>query len=187
MFPAELMVSEIRHGDERLFIGFVRDLSERRRFEARLNRLHANRLDSMADMATALAHELNQPLAAAANYLFTARHLLGAKPEPADAAVDEALDKASSQMHRAGQIIAHLREFIARGEPDKMEQSLHELIRRTCELVAPSAQAGRGRDRPPSRRGRGQGARRPGSDRAGDGQPDPQRDRGDERRRRNAS
>ena len=63
--------------------------------------------------------------------------------EPADAAVNDALDKASSQMHRAGQIIAHLREFMARGEPDKMEQSLHDLIRRTCELVAPSArQAG---------------------------------------------
>ena len=142
-FPVELTVSETRHGDERLFIGFVRDLSERRRFEARLNRLHGNRIDSMADMATALAHELNQPLAAASNYLYSARHLLGARPEPADAAVNDALDKASSQMHRAGQIIAHLREFMARGEPDKMEQSLHNLIRRTCELVAPSArQAG---------------------------------------------
>ena len=101
--------------------------------------MHANRLDSMADMATALAHEINQPLAAAANYLFAVRHLLEGKAEPAGLAVDEALDKASAQMHRAGQIIAHLREFITRGEPDKMEQSLHGLIRRTCELVAPSA------------------------------------------------
>ncbi len=142
-FPVELRVSETRHGDERLFIGFVRDLTERRRFEARLSRLHANRLDLMADMATALAHELNQPLAAAANYLFTARHILGAKPDALNDGVDEALDKASSQMHRAGQIIAHLREFMTRGEPDKLEHSLHSLIRRTCELVAPTArQAG---------------------------------------------
>ena len=137
--PIELMVSEIRHGGERVFIGFARDLSERRRFEARLSRLHGNRLDSMANMATALAHELNQPLAAAANYLFTVRHLLGTKPGPADARIDEALGKASSQMHRAGQIIAHLREFMTRGEPDKTEQSLHDLIRRACELLAPSA------------------------------------------------
>ena len=42
-------------------------------------------------------------------------------------------------MLRAGQIISHLREFMARGEPDKVEQSLHDLIRRTCELVGPSA------------------------------------------------
>ena len=138
-FPVELTVSETRHGDERLFIGFVRDLSERRRFEARLKRLHGNRIELMADMATALAHELNQPLAAAANYLFTARHLIAGKPEPAGEAINDALDKASSQMHRAGQIIAHLREFISRGEPDKMEHSLHDLILGTCELVAPSA------------------------------------------------
>jgi two-component system, chemotaxis family, CheB/CheR fusion protein len=139
VFPAELTATEIHHDGERLFIGFARDLSERRQFEARLSRLHSNRLDSMANMATALAHEINQPLAAAANYLFTARHLLGTKPGPVDAQIGEALDKASSQMHRAGQIIAHLREFMARGEPDKTEQSLHDLIRRACELLAPSA------------------------------------------------
>ena len=139
LFPAELTVTEIRHGGQRLFIGFLRDLSERRRFEQRLGRLHLNRLDAMADMATALAHELNQPLAAAANYLFTARHVLGSKPGGADAAVDDALDKASQQMHRAGQIVAHLREFMARGEPDKIELSLHDLIKTTCSLVIPLA------------------------------------------------
>ena len=46
-FPVELLVSEIRYRDERLFIGFMRDLSERRRFEARLSRLHSNRLESL--------------------------------------------------------------------------------------------------------------------------------------------
>jgi two-component system CheB/CheR fusion protein len=137
LFPAELGVSEIRHGHERLFIGFVRDLSERRRFEARLSRLHANRLDSMADMATALAHELNQPLAAASNYLTTARNMLGGEAASTPRPVDEALDKASAQMLRAGQIVSHMREFMARGEPDKVEQGLHELIRRACELARP--------------------------------------------------
>ena len=44
-FPVELMVSETSHGGERLFIGFIRDLSERRRFQARLSKLHGNRLD----------------------------------------------------------------------------------------------------------------------------------------------
>ncbi|MBV9287539.1 MAG: PAS domain S-box protein, partial [Hyphomicrobiales bacterium] len=139
LFPAELAISEIRHGQERLFIGFVRDLSERRRFEARLSRLHGNRLDSMANMATALAHELNQPLAAASNYLTAIRHMLGAEPPSTPQAVNEALDKASSQMLRAGQIVSHMREFMARGEPDKVEQSLHELIRRACELARPLA------------------------------------------------
>jgi two-component system CheB/CheR fusion protein len=135
-FAVELGVSEIRHGKERLFIGFVRDLSERRRFEARLSKLHANRLDSMADMATALAHELNQPLAAATNYFALARQIAGSGPQPPT--LQEALEKASGQLLRAGQIIAHLREFMTRGEPNRVEQSLHALIRDACELVAPS-------------------------------------------------
>jgi two-component system CheB/CheR fusion protein len=139
VFPLELTISEIQHGGERLFIGFARDLSERRQFEARLNRLHSNRLDTMADMATALAHEINQPLAAASNYVSAARHMLGAKAESSVPAVDEALEKAASQMLRAGQIISHLREFMGRGEPNKLEQSLHDLIRSACELVTPAA------------------------------------------------
>ena len=138
VFPAELTISETWHGAERLFIGFLRDLSERRRFEERLSRMHNNRLDSLSNMATALAHEINQPLAAASNYLFTARNLLKADAET-PAAVDEALDKSAEQLHRAAKIIAHLREFVARGEPNKMEHGLHELIEQACELVASSA------------------------------------------------
>ena len=134
-FPVELSVSEIRHDKELLFIGFARDLSERRRFEARLSKLHANRLNSMADMATALAHELNQPLAAATNYFALARQIAGAGSQPP--MLGEALEKASGQLLRAGQIIAHLREFITRGEPNRVEQSLHALIRSACDLVAP--------------------------------------------------
>ncbi|RBP09679.1 two-component system CheB/CheR fusion protein [Roseiarcus fermentans] len=138
-FPIELSVSEIRHDEERLFIGFIRDLSERRRFEARLNKLHANRLDSMADMATALAHELNQPLAAASNYFSLVRQLAADPAQPQKPALKEAIDKAAAQLLRAGQIIAHLREFMARGEPNRVEQSLHGLIRRACDLATPSA------------------------------------------------
>ena len=137
--PVEIQITETWHGAERLFIGFIRDLSERRNLEARLGRLHRNRLDSLSDMATALAHEINQPLAAASNYLFSARHLLGARGKPPEPAVGEALDKASAQLHRAGQIIAHLREFVARGEPNKIEHGLHDLIRGACELIAASA------------------------------------------------
>jgi two-component system CheB/CheR fusion protein len=142
IFPVELMVSEIRHGGERLFIGFMRDLSEKRRFEARLHKLHANRLASMAEMATALAHEINQPLAAATTYLNAARRILNGKligktkqlPE-----LGEALEHAAAQTMQAGRIVGHLREFISRGEPDKTVQSLHALIERACELTSPGA------------------------------------------------
>ena len=103
----------------------IRDTAASKRADEALRRAEADlarvaRLTRMDELAASIAHEINQPLAAAANYLFAVRHLLEGKAEPAGLAVDEALDKASAQMHRAGQIIAHLREFITRGEPDNV-------------------------------------------------------------------
>ncbi|MGJ0507093.1 MAG: chemotaxis protein CheB [Methylocystis sp.] len=135
-FPAEATVSRTRHGGGRLFIVFIRDLSERRKLESRLERLHINRLSSMAEMATALAHEINQPLTAAATYLKVARRLLATHTaDPQD--VSSTVDKAAEQMLRAGEIIGHLREFVGPGEPDKTTQSLHALIRQACKLMLP--------------------------------------------------
>ena len=70
----ELAVGEMQSGNQRFFTGFVRDLSERQQTEARLQELqselvHISRLTAMGEMASALAHELNQPLSAIANYL----------------------------------------------------------------------------------------------------------------------
>jgi two-component system, LuxR family, sensor kinase FixL len=68
-FPMELAVGEVKLKDRRLFTGFVRDLTERQRTETRLQELqaelmHVSRLLAMGEMASALAHELNQPLSA---------------------------------------------------------------------------------------------------------------------------
>jgi two-component system, chemotaxis family, CheB/CheR fusion protein len=134
VFPAELMVSQARRDDERLFIGFVRDLSEKRKFEARLDRLYKNRLSSMAEMVTALAHEINQPLAAAATYLQAARRQFAAlEQKPAD--IDKTLSSAAGELVRTGRIIGQLRQFISNGEPEKSMQNLHQLIRQAHELA----------------------------------------------------
>jgi PAS domain S-box-containing protein len=133
-FPGELIVSSTTHGEERLLIGFIRDLSEKQRLEARLSKLHENRLASMAEMATSLAHEINQPLQVAASYLSIAQRRAGDNRE-----VVEAVDKASAQVVRAGRIVGHLREFVARRESDMTTQSLHELIRKAGELTVPTA------------------------------------------------
>jgi C4-dicarboxylate-specific signal transduction histidine kinase len=136
-FPAEAKASKVGDGDA-IFVLFIRDLSEKRKFEARLQRLHLDRLGSMAEMATALAHEVNQPLAAAATYLRAARRLLSADPErPPPRNVVDAFEKAADQMLRAGRIIGSLREFIGGGEPDKTEQSLHALIRQASDMMLP--------------------------------------------------
>ena len=80
-FPMELAVGEMHVRDQRFFTGFIRDLTERQETEARLQELqaelvHMSRLTAMGEMASALAHELNQPLSAIANYMKGSRRLL---------------------------------------------------------------------------------------------------------------
>jgi two-component system, LuxR family, sensor kinase FixL len=79
-------------------------------------------------MASALAHELNQPLAAISNYMKGSRRLLTGSTDPNAFKIESALDRAAEQAIRAGQIIRRLRDFVARGESEKRVESLSKLI-----------------------------------------------------------
>jgi two-component system sensor kinase FixL len=139
-FPMELAVGEMRVADRRFFTGFVRDLTDHQETEARLQELqselvHVSRLTAMGEMASALAHELNQPLSAIANYLRGARRLLD-KGDAADLPrLSEALDKAGDQALRAGEVIHRLRDFIGRGETERRIESLSKLIEEASALA----------------------------------------------------
>jgi two-component system, LuxR family, sensor kinase FixL len=138
-FPMELAVGEVRSGDARFFTGFVRDMTERQESEARVRELqaevvHISRLSAMGEMASALAHELNQPLSAIANYLNGAKRLVERNPE-GDARIGEAVEKASEQALRAGDIIRRLRDFLARGEGERSVESLAKLVHEACSLA----------------------------------------------------
>ena len=139
-FPMELSVGEMRVADRRFFTGFVRDLTERQETEARLQELqselvHVSRLTAMGEMASALAHELNQPLSAIANYLRGSRRLLD-KGDPSDVPrLSEALDKAADQALRAGEVIHRLRDFIGRGEVERQVHSASKLIQEASALA----------------------------------------------------
>ena len=138
-FPMELAVGEMVSDGKRFFTGFVRDLTERQDTNARLQELqaevtHMSRLNALGEMASTLAHELNQPLTAIANYLTGARSLL-ARPEPALARIDDALGKAVDQTLRAGQIIRRLREFVARGESELEIVGLAKLVEEASALA----------------------------------------------------
>jgi two-component system sensor kinase FixL len=119
-FPMELAVGEAQVGSEKFFTGFIRDLTERRSQERRMQELqselvHVSRLTAMGEMASSLAHELNQPLSAITSYLRGAATLL--KNEQIDRdRIRDALDRSSNQALRAGDIIKRLREFVAKGE-----------------------------------------------------------------------
>lgn len=132
-FPMELAVGEMRSGERRFFTGFVRDLTERQQTQKRLQELqseliHMSRFTALGEMASTLAHELNQPLTAVASYLKGARRLLDGQRSDDLALVRGAVENAAEQALRAGQIIRRLREFVARGESDRQVEDLRKLI-----------------------------------------------------------
>jgi two-component system sensor kinase FixL len=133
-FPIELSVGEAWLDEKRIFTGFIHDITQRQNVERRLQDLqselaHVGRVSEMASFASSLAHELNQPLTAIANYCEAARDLLGngSDRETLDT-VQEALDEASKESVRAGQIVRRLRNFISRGETEQRVESLARLI-----------------------------------------------------------
>ena len=142
-FPIELAIGEARSDQGRLFTGFIRDLTEIQRAERRLNDLqtelsHISRVSAMGSLASALAHELNQPLTAIASYAEGARALLGddgTPPHDNIAMVREALAEASAQALRAGQIVRRLREFISRGESERRVERLRRLVTEAAALA----------------------------------------------------
>ena len=139
-FPMELAVGEVpSRGAGRFFTGFVRDLTERQDTQARLQDLqgelmHISRLSALGEMASTLAHELNQPLSAISNYLTGGRRLLERSPPEVERAA-EAMEKAADQALRAGQIIRRLRDFVSRGESDREIESLSKLVEEASALA----------------------------------------------------
>src|SRR5215510_14419683 len=139
-FPMELAVGEMRSSNQRFFTGFIRDLTERQQTEARLQELqselvHISRLTAMGEMASALAHELNQPLSAISNYMNGSRRLLENSTDDRSALLRNAMDKAAEQALRAGQIIRRLRDFVARGESERRVESVKKLVEEASALA----------------------------------------------------
>src|SRR3569832_2541906 len=138
-FPMELAVGEMNSGNQRFFTGFIRDLTERQKTEARLQELqselvHISRLTAMGEMASTLAHELNQPLSAITNYLRGASTLLKAQPIDKDRIID-ALARSTDQALRAGAVITRLREFVAKGETEHTIEDPAKLLEEAAALA----------------------------------------------------
>ena len=139
-FPMELAVGEMHVRNRRFFTGFIRDLTERQQTEARLQELqselvHMSRLTAMGEMASALAHELNQPLSAIANYMKGSRRLLANSSDDSASLVRDAMDKAADQALRAGEIIRRLRDFVARGESERRVEDVKKLVEEASALA----------------------------------------------------
>lgn len=129
-------------GQVKLAVLVVRDVTEQMRAQTELATLqreliHVSRVSALGTMAGSLAHELNQPLAAIANFAAAAAMLLDAAPDGAR----EALRKVSSEAVRAGEIIHRLRRFITKGEIEQKPESLLAIVREAVAIAQADAAA----------------------------------------------
>lgn len=140
VFPMELAVGAVELDGEHLFTGFVRDLTERQATERRLQQLqaellHVSRVSAMGQMASALAHELNQPLTAVVNYVKASKRLLDQAGVPEAGRIQDTMEKAAQQAARAGQIIRRLRDFIEKGRTERRTESLNMVVEEASALA----------------------------------------------------
>ena len=139
IFPMDLAVGEVQLPDRRLFTGIIRDISQRRAMEAearrRLDELaHVSRLAAMGEMATNLAHEVNQPLTAIITHAGACLRMLAsgnADPE----ILRDSLAQISRQGERAGAVIKRLRRFVRKGDREFSSESLNPIVRDVLWLV----------------------------------------------------
>lgn len=133
-FPIELTVGEAWIDGNRVFTGFIHDISQRQQAELRFHELqselaHVGRLSELGTLASSLAHELNQPLAAIASYSEGAAELLQGEPDAERLEMArEALRDTADQAIRAGQIVRRMRDFLSHGTTEHEIESLSKLV-----------------------------------------------------------
>ncbi len=138
-FPMALVVSEFHDGAGPKFTGIVRDITQQREAEERdrqrqVELAHALRVISLGELSAALAHELNQPLAAIANDVEACATYVRSG-ETSAAALLEPLQRASNEAVRAGQIVNQVREFLQKGKFEAAPADLSALVRNVLRLV----------------------------------------------------
>ncbi|TDU26493.1 two-component system sensor kinase FixL [Panacagrimonas perspica] len=124
-------------------LALTRDITDRRNAEERAQRhlsdlARVARITSMGEMASGLAHELNQPLAAIVNYASAALRVMRTSPEKMASAIDS-LEAITEEGQRAGQIIRNVRDLVSRTEPTKAPVDVNEIVRMMVLLAKPEA------------------------------------------------
>jgi C4-dicarboxylate-specific signal transduction histidine kinase len=134
-FPVELSISPIQDGEGVLFVGCLRDLSERNALRlAQLELGRVMRSMAMGEMAASIAHEINQPLTAiASNGNAALRWLRGARPNLDEAR--SALKMIVADSLRTGEVISGIRSMFKKDSQIKILLDVNELIREVLMLV----------------------------------------------------
>lgn len=126
-------------GAPKRVIGSMTDLTERDEAEKKVQDLraeliHVSRLSAMGTMAATLAHELNQPLAAAQNWVSAARAMVARVPGVPAQALD-ALGEGRATILRAGEIIRRIRKLVAGGAVSQASEDLGTIVDESLDLL----------------------------------------------------
>ena len=138
--PAQLSASTIISEGRDCILVIAHDMRRRVQAESRVRKLqsdlhHVSRLSAMGEMASGMAHELNQPLTAVMNYVQASRRILESAGGGAPDNVAEYMDKAVAQASRAGEIIRGLRKFVEKGEPERTFENMNEIVEEASRLA----------------------------------------------------
>lgn len=143
-FPARLSVSEFESHGRRYFTGMLHDISERVDAEEQRRALftehaHTSRVIALGEMASGIAHEINQPLTAIVSFADASRRLIQTRRDDTDS-LNRALRQISDQAQRAGDIIRRLRDFVKKKEPKRVPLDVNELIMAAVEMTSHDAE-----------------------------------------------
>ena len=132
-FQVEISLSPLASESGPFAISTIRDVTERLREKEELQRhqeklAHITRLSTMGEMATGLAHELNQPLAAISTYCYSGEQALADKSSIDVEQLQELFEKLIEQALRAGEIIRRLRGFVSKSKSVRRSTNLNDLV-----------------------------------------------------------
>ncbi|MEM9531208.1 MAG: PAS domain S-box protein [Pseudomonadota bacterium] len=151
-FPIDLTVGEAPLGENRVFVGIIRDLSRRVAIEDELIRqrsqvqelerslAHFHRTSTLGEMAAGIAHEVNQPLAAMTSYADAGQRLLDRDPVPTDK-LKHAMNQISRQARRAGEVIMRMRNMARQQDTPQEVHDLNDVVREILQLAELEARA----------------------------------------------
>jgi two-component system sensor kinase FixL len=139
-FPMDLAVGQVLLPNRRLFTGITRDISDRKQEQTenqqRLKELaHVSRLVSVGDLASGLAHEVNQPLTAVITHAQACLRMLNSGDADTPLIV-ESLQQIARQGERAADIVRRLRRFMLKGDAEYKSGDLNTTVRETLALVS---------------------------------------------------
>jgi PAS domain S-box-containing protein len=127
-------------GEPVRMVGSIMDVSERRRAETlahmhQAELAHRSRISTMGEIATGIAHELNQPLTAISNYAESCVRAIGLRASEGDQKLLEWIGKIANNTHRAAEMIRRLRSFTRKSEPKKSTLDANEIVTETIDLL----------------------------------------------------